>query len=141
MPSLESSVQRIGVAVVHQAGHVLVGRRGEEAPLAGRAEFPGGKCRQDESAAECALRECLEETGVRIDVERLILEIEWTYPHGTVHLGFYLCRPAEPESLAEPCGTFRWVPWEQLPDLDFPEANQAVIDWLMEHRPPEISCL
>ena len=53
-----SSATRIGIAVVESAGQVLVGLRPEGVPLAGMAEFPGGKCEQDETPRSCAVREC-----------------------------------------------------------------------------------
>eukprot|EP00913_Durusdinium_trenchii_P035339 g33069.t1 len=55
----------IGIAVVEHAGQYLVGVRGDDGPLPGKAEFPGGKCRAGEMPRDCAVRECLEETGLQ----------------------------------------------------------------------------
>ena len=52
------SPKRIGIAVVEHEGRYLVGTRGPDGPLAGYAEFPGGKCLPDELPEMCAIREC-----------------------------------------------------------------------------------
>lgn len=124
--------KRIGVAVVEHAQKYLVGERGANGPLAGYAEFPGGKCDPEESAIECALRECLEETGLVVVAERLLQRLEFEYPHGRVDLHFVLCHPARPISVSDRHQGFRWVSVEELPTLKFPEANAAVINRLTQ---------
>ena len=76
----------IGIAVVERDGCYLVGRRGSGGPLAGRDEFPGGKCRPGESPQTCAVRECLEETGITVSADTLLLERTFAYSHADVEL-------------------------------------------------------
>lgn len=123
----------IGVALVASGERVLVGTRGPEGPLAGLAEFPGGKCEPGESPAECAVRECREETGLEVEVVELLAETVWQYPHGTVHLHFFLCRPVPSAGTADRPGGFCWRPLSELPSLPFPAANRVAIDRLL-HR-------
>lgn len=113
---------------------VLVGTRGPEGPLAGLAEFPGGKCEPGESPAACAVRECREETGLEVEVVELLAETVWQYPHGTVHLHFFHCRPVRPTETADRHGLFHWRPMSELPMLPFPAANRDAIDRLL-NRP------
>ena len=135
---MTTHIKRIGIAIVEQAGHFLVGTRGPDVPLAGFAEFPGGKCGEGEAAEDCAVRECLEETGLSVQIERLLMRREHTYPHGTVDLHFYLCNPLPEVSLAdEQCG-FRWVPANELAALPFPEANVDVVSLLSTSHSPTI---
>ena len=119
--------KRIGIAVVEQAGRYLVGLRGPDVPLAGYAEFPGGKCLDGESPEDCAVRECHEESGLIVTVDRLLLRREHSYPHATVDLHFVLCHPSEAASVSDEHRGFRWVPREQLVSLKFPEANELLI--------------
>jgi 8-oxo-dGTP diphosphatase len=126
------AVTRIGIAIVEHAGRFLVGVRGEGSPLPGKAEFPGGKCEAGESSAECAVRECLEETGLAVTAMRLLDQRVHQYPHGPVELSFWLCEPLSPESVAENHQGFRWVSREDLPSLDFPEANRHVLGLLSD---------
>lgn len=127
---------RVGIAIVERRGRFLVGVRQSGQVLAGKAEFPGGKCEPEESSRECVVRECLEETGVHVVPVRLLDHAEHEYDHGRVDLEFWLCRVDRVRDAAvavddDPQGSFRWVEWSELESLDFPDANRRVIDRLM----------
>lgn len=123
-------MKRIGIAVVEREERVLVGVRPAETVLAGMDEFPGGKCRDGEAPAACAIRECLEETGLRVDVIELLMHRQHAYAHGALDLSFFLCRPVDADG--EPAVPFRWVPIRELLTLKFPEANREVIQMLVD---------
>lgn len=119
--------KRIGIAIVEHDGCYLVGTRGPDSPLPGYAEFPGGKCELGETAEACAIRETQEETGLAVEIGRLMLRREYTYPHATVDLHFFLCHPLDVASIRESHQGFRWIPAQQLSSLRFPEANEPVV--------------
>ncbi|WP_417847388.1 (deoxy)nucleoside triphosphate pyrophosphohydrolase [Thalassoglobus sp.] len=122
----------IGIAIVLSHGRVLVGTRGQTAHLGGQAEFPGGKCETGETAAECAIRECFEETGLKVEIaERLHHEV-FKYPDRTVDLTFYLCRLVESAVPHPPALQFEWVELAELPARNFPSGNQAVLRLLTD---------
>jgi len=127
----------VGVAVVECRGHYLIGRRSENASLPGMCEFPGGKCLPNESPRDCAIRECVEETGVLVTPVRLLHRTCFAYSHGTVDLHFWLCRPAEFVSLSEQHSGFLWIPTDQLVHRTFPEANAEVLCILTSDQPDE----
>src|SRR5262249_13310601 len=58
----------VAIAVVEHGERFLVGIRPEGKPLAGFAEFPGGKVNDGETPEAAAIRECDEESGLRIEV-------------------------------------------------------------------------
>jgi len=126
-----SSPRVIGVAVVEHRGRFLVGVRGEGSPLAGCDEFPGGKCCEGESAAECAVRECAEETGLKVEAVELLLQRQFTYEHGTVDLHFWHCRPVESEPVCDEHRGYQWVEPHELGTLHFPAANEPLIELLV----------
>ncbi|HET6422966.1 MAG TPA: (deoxy)nucleoside triphosphate pyrophosphohydrolase [Planctomycetaceae bacterium] len=129
---MSERITRVGIAIVEHAGRFLVGVRPEGTPLAGAAEFPGGKCDPDETPSACAERECLEETGVTVTAVTSLETRTHAYAHGTVEIHFWRCRPvAMPESLL---GAFRWVETNKLASLPFPEANASVIQKLLADR-------
>jgi 8-oxo-dGTP diphosphatase len=118
---------RIGIAVVEHDGCFLVGVRGDHGPLPGMSEFPGGKCLPEECPEACAMRECREEAGLVVETMRLLDYRTHTYPHGTVDLHFWHCRPVAGQDATSPGGGFRWVLREELGGLNFPEANATVL--------------
>ena len=127
-----SAIKRIGIAVVEHTGRYLVGIRGADVPLAGYAEFPGGKCLEGESPEDCAVRECHEESGLRVTVDHLLLRRQHSYQHATLELHFVLCQPSEAASVSDEHHGFRWVPRERLASLKFPEANEPLIEILAQ---------
>jgi 8-oxo-dGTP diphosphatase len=123
----DDPAEHVAIAVVEHEGCYLVGTRGREQTLAGRAEFPGGRCFPGEAGSACAVRECREETGLGVTAVRNLCECRHAYPHGTLALEFWLCRlerDQDPQSIAN---GFQWVPLERLKSLDFPEANRTVL--------------
>ena len=123
--------KKIGIAIVENQRRFLVGIRADDVPLAGYAEFPGGKCIDDESPVDCAVRECREESGLDVIAQEIIERCEFAYAHGLVNLHFVLCKPADLNDVRDHHEQFRWVPVEELKSLKFPEANVAVIELLV----------
>ena len=131
---VRAAPKRIGIAIVEHRGRLLIGVRQADQVLAGHAEFPGGKCRPDEPERDCAVRECLEETGLAVKPVELFARMEFEYPHATVDLHFWLCRlnPASKEgSWPNAENGFEWLPAAELANLNFPEANAAVVGRLI----------
>lgn len=123
-----TDIRNIGVAIVIQSQCVLVGTRSEDQDLGGFDEFPGGKCFSGEAAVDAAVRECMEETGLPVKAENVLLRKVHTYDHATVDVSFVLCTPLESE--VELAGNFRWVPIGKLLTERFPAANAEVIERL-----------
>ncbi len=123
-------IVRVGIAVVIKHQQVLVGLRGLETDLPGFNEFPGGKCLPQESAAECAIRECKEETGLAVEIVETLNHRKHQYEQRKIDLTFFLCRPlneTEPATQA-----FNWIPIEQLETCQFPAGNHDVLQILKD---------
>ena len=119
----------IGICVVEDTGKFLVGERGAQSELPGLAEFPGGKVQAGEDPCQTALRECLEETGLKVDVVGQYPTCLQLYEHGLMELYFFQCRPRQPGQ--QPAAPFHWVSRQQLAELTFPAANRELLDWLL----------
>lgn len=124
--------QQIGIAIVEHNGRYLVGTRAADQVLAGHAEFPGGKCEPDEAPSSCAARECLEETGLRVESLELLDQVQFSYPHATVELHFWICRLISETD--QPENGFGWVTLDELQTLHFPAANASIPVKLLERR-------
>lgn len=135
--------QRIAVAVVRRGDEYLIGQRPSGATLAGYWEFPGGKVHPDETPAQAAVRECLEETGLCVRVAEPLAVVEHEYRHGRLELHFFACVPCdsgEPRfglpSVPSAAAAYQWTPAARLGDYEFPAANVAVVNHILaQHRP------
>jgi 8-oxo-dGTP diphosphatase len=125
----------VAIAIVEHEGRFLVGVRSAGIPLAGLAEFPGGKVHDGETAATAAVRECREETGLQVVVDREFFSTTHRYDHGLLEIHFFLCRLA-PGERSTPISSFRWVMADELAMLEFPAANAPVTEMLLGKATP-----
>ncbi len=127
--------------MIIQDGEVLLTRR-PAPPLRDRNEFPGGHREPGESLEECVVREVREETALEVVCGELLdfqdVEVSW----GHLQLSFFECRLEKPGQI--PANTEhqpRWVPIEDLPNLELPVPNQPLVEQLLRSRrtpdPPE----
>lgn len=123
----------VTAAVIERSGAFLVTRRLEGTHLAGHWEFPGGKCEPGESHVECLEREILEELDARACVGAEIFQVTHDYPERTVELHFFACtltgdpRPVLGQEV-------RWVRREELRSLEFPPADNELVEALITQR-------
>lgn len=126
---MPQSPTRIAIAVVEQNDRFLIGCRPEGAALAGLWEFPGGKIEAHESAEEAARRECLEETGITVNVGPAYPSHVQQYHHGQVELHFFACSPDPLDQQPRP--PFIWVSRDELADYEFPVGNRKLLELLI----------
>ena len=119
----------VSAAVVERDSSYLLTRRLEGTHLAGLWEFPGGKCEAHETVEECLAREILEELGCTARIGEKLLSVDHAYPERTVALHFFRCElDGDPQPLLGQ--EIRWVPRHELRTLDFPPADEALINLL-----------
>ncbi len=122
--------QRIAVAIVIHQQKVLVGKRASNAKTAqGFHEVPGGKIEKGESASTAAIRECLEETGLHISIERQVNK-SFT-DEGCLEIIFFL-GSLNSSVNPEPYIPFKWLTRAKLDLCTFPAANKDAVDWLRD---------
>lgn len=120
MPKHSVSVAGI---VVREDGRVLVIRRDDN----GHWEAPGGVLELDESFEDGVRREVLEETGLKVEVERLT-GVYKNLTHGIVAL-VYRCRPTGGEPHAtEEAREIRWMTTEEVQSAMVPAFGVRVLD-------------
>ncbi len=122
----------IAIAIVESRGRFLIGRRPRGTVLADLWEFPGGKVHAGEKPEDAVVRECMEETGLRVAVAEHLLSVTHRYEHGHLHLHYFSCSPVDPRQTLRT--SHRWVKRTELADYSFPEANKAVLDLLLDEH-------
>ncbi|PKK90439.1 MAG: hypothetical protein CVV64_08725 [Candidatus Wallbacteria bacterium HGW-Wallbacteria-1] len=123
---------RIGVIAFDSQGRVLMvrHRKGDKSYYL----FPGGGVEKGETFEECAIRECLEETGLEISLGNLLFTCESIYPSGKKHVVNFFFRAqvvggvlaaGDEEIIDEAC----FVPVEDLQGMIvYPNIVQEVVD-------------
>jgi 8-oxo-dGTP diphosphatase len=121
------SVSIAGV-VIDEAGRILAVQRRDNA----RWEPPGGVLELDETFEAGVIREVLEETGVRVEVDHLT-GVYKNMSRPIVAL-VYRCRPIAGAAQATPeSRTTKWLSADEVRDLMAPAFAVRVLDALTEH--------
>ena len=116
----------VAAGVVRRAdGRVLICRR--TGRLEGLWEFPGGKIEAGETGEQCIVRECQEELGVTLSVERELTDITYEYPDRIIHLHFYLCGIAAGALEKKEHNAIAWIDPDEVDQYELCPADQAMI--------------
>ena len=141
-PRANSLVPASNLLVVNENGDILLQRRRDT----GQWALPGGKQELGETPAECAVRECAEETGVRARVTGLLgiysdpaHLVEYT-SDGEVRQEFEITLIGEPVSGApaanDEASDVRWISPQDLDEFDIhPTMRRQMDDYLNERYP------
>jgi 8-oxo-dGTP diphosphatase len=123
----------VSAAVIERDGRLLVTRRQAGVHLEGHWEFPGGKCHPGETLATCMARELREELNVGAEVGVELLSTTHDYPDRRVELHFLKCAIAG-EPAPQQGQEMRWVTRDELGTLQFPPADEELIEMLVSSR-------
>jgi mutator protein MutT len=126
----------VAIAVVARGAEVLICQRPDGVPFAGYWEFPGGKLEPDETLEQCVVRELREEVGAMIALEFALTPIDHTYPHARVRLHAFVCRIVDGDPRPIECSACRWVPAAELRTVQFPPANDSLVDEIIARLAP-----
>lgn len=126
--------------------HYFLTKRLEQVHQGGKWEFPGGKVEKDETVAQALARELKEEVAIDVLSCQPLIKIEHTYPgkgrdkegrnkaDKSVCLDVFIVDNFLGEPSAQEGQGQGWYTLNEFETLDFPEANKAIIDKLLEKR-------
>ena len=126
-----SVIPCVGAVATDEHGRLLMIKRGHE-PGAGLWSIPGGRIEPGETDTEALVREMLEETGLTVEVGRLLGRVRRPFLDGAViDIGDYAVtvtggtlRPGDDAADA------RWVTATELNSLEITEGLiEALTDW------------
>ena len=124
----------VTAALIEKDGRILIARRKQGWRFAGKWEFPGGKIEPDETPEECLRRELREELDIEAKIGEFFCSSTYQYSHATVQLLVYRAYHVAGEYTLHDHQEIRWVLPNELVQYDFPEADQLVIEKLINEK-------
>lgn len=118
---------QVACAIIEHNGKVMAAQRSAVMSLPLKWEFPGGKIRVGETPDHCLHRELMEELGVQVHIVRTMRPITHHYSNFSVTLHPFVCILAGGEVRNIEHAALVWLPPEQLPTLDWLEADWSII--------------
>lgn len=118
--------------ILNNLNQVLALQRSSKMNLPLKWEFPGGKVEIGETFKECLIREIKEELGVTIAIQSSFGEYQYSYPTQSITLYPSICSIVSGKMALTEHKAFRWLDPEQLLQLDWAEADIAIVkDYLL----------
>jgi 8-oxo-dGTP diphosphatase len=120
--------------IVHREGKVVLIRRRND-PFKGSYALPGGFVNYGESLENCVVREVHEETGLRVQIVRLlgVYSAPGRDPRGHFVTAVYELRPTSGTLRAgDDASSAEWVPLDGLPEMAFDHG--AILADFRTHR-------
>lgn len=125
----------VSAALIEDAeGRILLARRPNNRPLAGKWEFPGGKAEPGEEPRAALVRECREELGITVAPGHVYETIFVPGSAKSYLLLFYLAEIVEGQPQSLEGNEFAWVPLDELTAYDILEADRPLVT-MLQNRP------
>lgn len=119
----------VGAALLDGTGRVLAAQRAGPAAVAGGWEFPGGKVEPGESDDAALVRECREELGVEVTLDRRLGDDVPVQDGGGV-LRVWTGRIVAGTPVPREHAALRWLSADELDSVDWLPADRPIVDLL-----------
>lgn len=127
---MKKSVRVVGAVIENEQHQILCALRSPDMTLPNLWEFPGGKIEKGETPEESLKREITEELACTVEVRGKVEEVTHEYEAVIVNLLTYKCRVIAGVPTAEEHAELRWVPRNELNQLEWAPADIPTIDKL-----------
>ena len=120
MKNFPTALQVVAVALIDDAGRVLMQRRPAHKQHGGLWEFPGGKVEGGETLTFALVREIAEELALELDESALAYLDRAADGEGGVVITLYTCREWRGDPVCLDAETIAWVTACDLLQLEMP---------------------
>lgn len=121
----------VAVGVIIKDGKIFVTRRADHLHQGGKWEFPGGKVEYGETVEQALERELFEEVGISALKTSPLIKVSHDYGDKQVLLETLLVTNFDKEPYGKEGQESLWLEKEKLKELDFPKANNVIIEKLL----------
>ncbi|HEX5435196.1 MAG TPA: (deoxy)nucleoside triphosphate pyrophosphohydrolase [Candidatus Angelobacter sp.] len=128
-------MKQVVAALILKSNEVLVCQRTKHQSMPLKWEFPGGKVEPGEDLRAALYRELEEELGILANIGPRAAVVRHTYAGGAgFELHFFLVREFTGELQNRIFRDVRWVEKTELPQIDFLEADIALVKQIAEGK-------
>ena len=133
METEKSPAVHVAVGVIeNEQGEIFIAQRHPEQHQGGKWEFPGGKVEAGENVQQALQRELKEECGIDVTDMAPLTVIEHQYKDKRVLLDVWWVLSYSGEARQLEGQDWCWVDKNQLGAFQFPEANQPIVECIMQ---------
>ncbi|MCF8057457.1 MAG: A/G-specific adenine glycosylase [Desulfocapsa sp.] len=122
----------MATGILHHNGLLFIQQRLADDVWGSLWEFPGGRIKKNEQPEQTVIREFLEETELRVEVESKITTTIHHYTRYKVTLHCYLVKLAQSGNapVLHAAQDFSWLPFEDLRNFAFPAGHRKLINFI-----------
>jgi 8-oxo-dGTP diphosphatase len=121
-------MKHVVAALILKDDRILACQRTRHQAMPLKWEFPGGKIEEGEQPRDALRRELEEELGIEAIIGNEVARIHHEYPSGAaVELRFFEVHSYQGEVENRIFREIRWVDRNELPTLDFLEADRQLV--------------
>lgn len=131
---MKKTVHVVGAIIENEKKEIFCALRSPEMTLANYWEFPGGKIEAGETPEQALAREITEELNCSIEVGAKVEDTTYEYEKFIVRLETYKARLLKGEPVALEHAETKWVPREQLLQLNFAPADIPAVEKLIGEK-------
>ena len=134
IPSKKIPCHRIGAGIVRKNECFLITRRKLNGLLGGLWEFPGGKCKTNETTSSACLREIREETGLEVKIDSFLTRVTHAYTHFKIEMDVFYCEYISGDITLTGPIDYKWIELSDIHELPFPRANLKFIPLIQTEK-------
>jgi A/G-specific adenine glycosylase len=121
---------QIAVGIIFDQGKLLIVRRKNDGLLGGMWEFPGGRLRSQEDAAQACARAIKEKLNLETTAVRFLIEVRHAYSHFKIVVHVFQCVYHAGAIVLNGPAEYRWIPVAELDRYPFHGVNHKFIPLL-----------
>ena len=131
---MKKTVHVVGAIIENDKNEIFCALRSPEMTLANYWEFPGGKIEAGETPEQALAREITEEFNCSIEVGKKVEDTTYEYEKVIVRLETYKAKLLKGKPIALEHAETKWVPREQLLQLNFAPADIPAVEKLIKEK-------